>query len=107
MGFSKWSTSSNGRLKKIIKEKHDIFKKIYICNFLTRKNEKIKSTGISIITNILGDYVVTLWLDYEYNRYAEQQTFRDKDLAADYAWQLMINYEKIIQKYASSLNNYN
>jgi hypothetical protein len=83
-------------LKKIIKENSNIAKKIYICNFLTRKDEKIKTTRISIITNILGDYVVTLWLDYEYNRFAEQQTFSDKDLAANYAWQLMIKYKNIM-----------
>ena len=83
-------------LKKIIKENSNIAKKIFICNFLTRKDEKIKTTRISIITNILGDYVVTLWLDYEYNRFAEQQTFSDKDLAANYAWQLMIKYKNIM-----------
>lgn len=83
-------------LKKIIKENSNIAKKIYICNFLTRKDEKIKTTRISIITNILGDYVVTLLLDYEYNRFAEQQTFSDKDLAANYAWQLMIKYKNIM-----------
>ena len=83
-------------LKKIIKENSNIAKKIYICNFLTRKDEKIKITRISIITNILGDYVVTLWLDYEYNRFTEQQTFSDKDLAANYAWQLMIKYKNIM-----------
>ena len=83
-------------LKKTIKENSDIAKKIYICNFLTRKDEKIKATRISIITNILGDYVVTLWLDYEYNRFAEQQTFSDKDLAANYAWQFMIKYKNIM-----------
>ena len=83
-------------LKKIIKENSNIAKKIYICNFLTRKDEKIKTSRISIITNILGDYVVTLWLDYEYNRFAEQQTFSDKDLAANYAWQLMIKYKNIM-----------
>lgn len=83
-------------LKKIIKENSNIAKKIYICNFLTRKDEKIKTTRISIITNILGDYVVTLWLDYEYNRFAEQQIFSDKDLAANYAWQLMIKYKNIM-----------
>ena len=83
-------------LKKIIKENSNIAKRIYICNFLTRKDEKIKTTRISIITNILGDYVVTLWLDYEYNRFAEQQTFSDKDLAANYAWQLMIKYKNIM-----------
>lgn len=83
-------------LNKIIKENSNIAKKIYIYNFLTRKDEKIKTTRISIITNILGDYVVTLWLDYEYNRFAEQQTFSDKDLAANYAWQLMIKYKNIM-----------
>lgn len=83
-------------LKKIIKENSNIAKRIYICNFLTRKDEKIKTTRISIITNILDDYVVTLWLDYEYNRFAEQQTFSDKDLAANYAWQLMIKYKNIM-----------
>lgn len=34
---------------------------------------------------MLGNYIVTLWLDYEYNRYAEQRTFNDNNLAADYA----------------------
>ena len=40
-------------LKKIIKEKPNIFKKIYICNFLTRKDEKIKSIVISIYWAII------------------------------------------------------
>lgn len=75
-------------LKKIVKENSDVSKKIYICNFLTRKDEKMKTTSISIVKNIFCEYVVTLWLDYEYNQFEKEQTFDDKDSAANYAWQL-------------------
>ena len=64
-------------LKKLVKENSDVSKKIYICNFLTRKGEKI-----------FCEYVVTRWLDYEYNKFEKEQTFDDKDSAANYAWQL-------------------
>ena len=76
-------------LKKIVDTKKDISKNIYICNFLTCKTEKMKTTKISLVKNLLGKYIVTLWLDYEYGRFLEQQSFCDKDLAANYAWQLM------------------
>lgn len=75
-------------LKKLVKENSDVSKKIYICNFLTRKDEKMEATKISIVTNIFCEYVVTLWIDYEYNQFEKEQTFDDKDSAANYAWQL-------------------
>ena len=49
----------------------------------------MKNTKISLVKNLLGKYIVTLWLDYEYSRFSEQQSFSDKDLAANYAWQLI------------------
>ena len=56
-------------LKKLVKENSDVSKKIYICNFLTRKDEKMKTTSISIVKNIFCEYVVTLWIDYEYFKF--------------------------------------
>ena len=76
-------------LKKIVDTDKDISKKIYICNFLTCNTEKMKNTKISLVKNLLGKYIVSLWLDYEYSRFSEQQSFSDKDLAANYAWQLI------------------
>ena len=75
-------------LKEIVNTNSDIRKKIYLCNFFTCRIEKIEKTKISLIKNIFGNYVVTLWLDYEYGKFSERQTFNDKDLAANYAWQL-------------------
>lgn len=80
-------------LKKIVDTNNDISKKIYICNFLTCKAEKMKNTKISLVKNLLGKYVVTLWLDYEYGRFSEQKIFNDKDSAANYAW-ILLNYLK-------------
>ena len=54
----------------------------------------MEKTKISLVKNILGEYVVTLWLDYEYGRFSEQQSFKDKDLTANYAWQLFENLKK-------------
>lgn len=78
-------------LKKLVDK--DIFKNIYICNFFTCRIEKMEKK-ISLVKNILGEYVVTLWLDYEYGRFSEQQSFKDKDLTANYAWQLFENFFK-------------
>lgn len=75
-------------LKKLVKENSDVSKKIYICNFLTRKDKKMKTTSISIVKNIFCEYVVTLWIDYEYFKFEKEQTFDGKDSAANYAWQL-------------------
>lgn len=76
-------------LKKIIDRDCEISKKIYICSFLTCKTEKMKNTKISLVKNLLGKYVVTLWLDYEYGRFSKRETFNDKDSAANYAGQLL------------------
>ena len=62
-----------------------------MCNFLTCKTEKMKNTNISLVKNLLGKYVVTLWLDYEYGRFLEQEIFSDKDSAANYACKLLNN----------------
>lgn len=78
-------------LKKIIDTNSAISEKIYICNFLTCKTEKMKNTKITIVKNLLGKYVVTLWLDYEYGRFSEQEIFSNKDSAANYAWKLLSN----------------
>lgn len=56
----------------------------------------MEKTRISLVKNILGEYVVTLWLDYEYGRFSKQQSFKDKDLAANYAWQLFENLKKFL-----------
>ena len=79
-------------LKKLVDK--DISKNIYICNFFTCRIEKMEKIKISLVKNILGEYVVTLWLDYEYGRFSEQQSFKDKDLTANYAWQLFENLKK-------------
>ena len=78
-------------LMKIVNTNDNISKKIYICNFLTCKKERMKSTRISLVKNLLGKYVVTLWLDYEYGRFSKQETFKDKDSAAIFVWQLFNN----------------
>jgi hypothetical protein len=51
----------------------------------------MKSIRISLVKNLLGRYTVTLWLDYEYGRFTEQETFTNKDSAADYARRLFKN----------------
>lgn len=56
--------------------------------FFTCRLEKLHEATITLITNILGHYVVTHWLDYEYNYYKDRKIFKNKDLAADYAWEL-------------------
>lgn len=76
-------------LKKIVDTNNNISKKIYICNFLTCKTEKMKNAKISLVKNILGKYIVTLWLDYEYGRFSEQEVFNNKDSAANFAWKLL------------------
>lgn len=51
----------------------------------------MENTKISLVKNLLGKHVVTLWLDYEYGRISEQEIFSDKDSAANYAWKLLNN----------------
>lgn len=75
-------------LKKIIKENKQFQHFIYISNWFTGNYEIASNTRISLYKNILGKYVVTKWMDYEYGRFYEQQIFSNKDLAADYAWEL-------------------
>ena len=75
-------------LKVNIKNNADISNKIYICNFFSCNEEKMKSVRISVVKNIFGKFVVTKWLDYEYNSYSDRKVFRDKNDAANYAWKL-------------------
>lgn len=48
----------------------------------------MKSARISVVKNIFCKFVVTKWLDYEYNMYSDRKVFRDKDATANYAWEL-------------------
>ena len=75
-------------LKKLVKENADVARKIYICNFLTCRIEKMEKANISIVKNIFGKYVVTKWLDYEYGQYEVRRVFSNKDLAAEFAWKI-------------------
>ncbi len=56
-------------------------------SFIPKNKEKMKNTKITLVKNLLGKYIVTLWLDYEYGKFSERQSFSDKDLAA--AWLLI------------------
>lgn len=80
-------------LKINIENNVDISNKIYICNFLFCNEEKMKSARISVVKNIFCKFVVTKWLDYEYNRYSDRKVFRDKNAAANYAWELFKNLQ--------------
>ena len=51
----------------------------------------MKNTKISLVKNLLGKYVVTLWQDYEYGKFIAKEEFIDKDSAANHAWQLFNN----------------
>jgi hypothetical protein len=75
-------------LQRIIKENYSFQKYIYISNFFTCNDEKMKHCEVSLVKNIFGKYVVTKWLDYEYQKYSKRKIFSEKDLAADYAWKL-------------------
>lgn len=75
------------KLKEIIKENKKFQEEIYISNFITC-NDMESHARISIYRNIYNTYIVTKWRDYDYCRFEEQQSFKDKDLAADYAWKL-------------------
>lgn len=75
-------------LKKAVDSDNEISEKIYICTFFTCQIDKMKKTQISLVKNLLGKYIVTFWLDYEYGRFSKQQKFKNKDLSANYAWQL-------------------
>lgn len=73
-------------LKKLIDIDEKVAKNIYICNFFNCKIERMMSTKVSMVSNVLGKYVVTRWLDYEYGQYQERQEFSHRDHAADFAW---------------------
>lgn len=75
-------------LKRLIDIDEKVAKNIYICNFFNCNIERMKSTNVSMVSNVLGKYVVTRWLDYEYGQYQEQQEFSHRDHAANFAWKL-------------------
>lgn len=76
------------QLRELVCNETSISKQIYISNFIFCDLEKMKSTQITLIRNIFGKYIVTKWLDYEYGQYEECKSFSDKDMAADFAWNL-------------------
>ena len=89
------------KLKEIIKENKKFQEEIYISNFLTGDPEMFCNTRISIYRTISNTYVVTKWRDYEDGRFEEQQCFKDKDLAVDYAWKLFggdEEFKKFLEK---------
>lgn len=71
-----------------INENQELGERLYICTFFTCDHEKMRRAKVTIVKNILGKYVVTRWLDFEYGRYLVKKEFTDKNLAADYAWNL-------------------
>ena len=77
-------------LRAYIEEYKEISDKIYIGNFLSCDEEKMKHSKITMVKNILGRYIVTDWLDYEYGSYLERKEFSDKDEAAEFAWKLFV-----------------
>ena len=76
------------KLKDIIKENRKFQEEIYISNCFNRKYEIESHADITIYRNIYNIYIVTKWWDHEYHIPKEQQCFKDKDLAVDYAWKL-------------------
>ncbi len=81
-------------LKEYIKKHANISKEIYICNFLNCNQRKMAQAKITIVKNILGNYIVTEWLDYEYGQYVQRKRFGDKDEAAVFAWRLFVEHMK-------------
>ena len=81
-------------LKAYIRENPIISKEIYICNFLNCDERKMAQAKITIVKNILGNYIVTEWLDYEYGQYVQRKRFGDKDEAAVFAWRLFVEHMK-------------
>lgn len=76
-------------LVKKVSNDDELSREIYICCFINCKKEKMKNAKITLIKNILGFYVVTQWLDYEYQKYLERKNFSDKDEAANFVWNLV------------------
>ncbi|MBQ4273232.1 MAG: hypothetical protein IJB95_06280, partial [Clostridia bacterium] len=81
-------------LKRYINENPSISKEIYICNFFNCNERKMAQAKITIVKNILGNYIVTEWLDYEYGQYVQRKRFGDKDEAAVFAWRLFVEHMK-------------
>ena len=75
-------------LKKLSKQYKNLVRYIYISNCFTSSYDKFKETEISIYKNFFCRYVVIKWEDYEYGKYSVHKVFSNKDLAADFAWQL-------------------
>ena len=76
------------KLQELIQKETAVSKEIYINNFFFCNFEKMKNTQITIIKNVIGKYVVTLWADYEYGKYEICKSFTNKDVAANFAWDL-------------------
>ena len=76
-------------LESLFKTRDEWNGRLYICNFLNCDQNKMKEAKVTVVKNVLGKYVVTEWLDYEYGRYRSVKEFSDKDAAADHAWELL------------------
>lgn len=76
-------------LVKIVSNDESLSEKVYISHFFVAKIERIKKAKITLISNVFGFYVVTVWTDYEYGRYDEEKSFWTRDAAADYTWTLI------------------
>ena len=94
-------------LKQKIANNPELSKKIYITNFFTCKSEKMCSARITMVKNIFGYYIVTYWLDYEYNKYLGEKTFSNKDEAANYAWNMFVECDNIygVDKLEKTIKN--
>lgn len=86
-------------LKQLIKENKKIEKMLYLSNFLTCKEEKMKEARITLIRNVFFVYNITVWTDYEYYRFKMQKSFKNKDEAADYAWKLYLEEYQSTQEF--------
>ncbi len=91
-------------LKEIIKSNIEVSQKIYITNSFLRKIDDERVSQISIVRNLFGKYVVTKWLDYDYMKYSDMKEFTDKDMAADYAWQLYLELDYLCEIWAQKTN---
>ncbi len=86
--FTDKSNMTYSKLQELIQKETTVSKKIYMNDFFFCNSEKMRHAQITIIKNIIGKYVVTLWKDYEYGKYELCKSFTNKDDAATFAWDL-------------------
>ena len=78
-----------------VHEDKEIGERLYVCTFLTCDYDKMRRATVTMVKNILGKYVVTRWLDFEYGRYLVKKEFTNKDLASDCAWNLLYDNRRM------------